>query len=204
MSGDERSEQDKTALLVSYAAGTAAEQERAEVEAMIATDPDAAARLALARSSKQALEAMGEGEQDGWTPGEIGLRRLMRDIDREAERRSLQWADSVALWRGVAAAAVLALVVMSAFRIGGEGRGGLGGYEIASGRTEGLALAQVTFAPSATEAEIRSLLVGAGARIVDGPSALGVYRLAFETDAARDDAVAMMTTARAVENVSAE
>ena len=44
---------------------------------------------------------------------------------------------------------------------------------------------QVVFTPDATEAEIRTLLFEAGATIVDGPSALGVYRLdAEDPDAA--------------------
>ena len=58
---------------------------------------------------------------------------------------------------------------------------------------------QVTFAPSATEQEIREVLQSAGTVIVDGPSALGIYGLRLadpEGDAAAIEAALVTLQAR--------
>lgn len=202
MSGQSPSDREVAALMVAHAAGTATAAERAEAETLAEQDAGAAARLALAHSSRSAIEASEEAAQGQWSPGEMGLRRLLRDIEREEEQKQFAWADSVALWRGVAAAAVLALAVMGALRLGEEGAG-RSGYEIATS-ADARAIAQITFAPTATEAEIRALLLETGGTLVDGPSALGIYRLSFGDAKARDSGVARLKGARIVESVSAE
>lgn len=50
-------------------------------------------------------------------------------------------------------------------------------------------LAVVAFRPEAEEADLRRLLLETQARIVDGPSAIGLYTLAFADKAARDAAL---------------
>ena len=209
MSGEKQSAQDVTALLVSYAAGTATEQERKEVEAMAENDKDVAARLALATSSKTALQsAKAKEEEEDWTPGELGFRRLMRDIEREEKAApdlsKVKWIDSLAVWRSVAAVAAIGLVAVSVWRFDGATRDPAGGYVPATGGAEVAAAAQITFADSATEAQIRGLLLDTGARLIDGPSALGVYRAAFESKEARDAAIERMKSAQFVESVGAE
>ena len=55
----------------------------------------------------------------------------------------------------------------------------------ATGGAEADRVLQVTFRPDATEASIRALLLDVAAVLVDGPSAIGVYRIAFATPEAR-------------------
>ena len=54
---------------------------------------------------------------------------------------------------------------------------------------------RVVFAPSATDAEIRALLASLDARIVDGPSPAGEYRIELR-DAAPNDVAAKLRAAR--------
>lgn len=209
MSGADKQTDETTALLVSYAAGTATEAERAEVEARIENDPDVAARLALAQSSRQAIEQRASAEAREWSPGELGFRRLMRDIDRETPPARTGWADSLALWRGVAAAAVIALIAVSAWpgeeRAGGSGsQGARGVFRPVIDPVDGGALAQIAFRPTAAEAEIRALLIETRATLINGPSALGLYRISFDSVESRDAALARMRAADVVESVNAE
>ena len=72
-------------------------------------------------------------------------------------------------------------------------------YTTATGDTGGAGSAapgpgfRVVFNPEATEAAIRMLLRDVGATIVDGPSALGFYTLAFADDEAREAGLARLT-----------
>jgi len=61
------------------------------------------------------------------------------------------------------------------YRTGG---GPVDGYATLGGGVQQAAL-EVTFAPGATELEIRTLLDEADATIVGGPGSLGVYRLSL-------------------------
>lgn len=210
MSGAEKQSRETSALLASYAAGAATDAERAEVEARVKEDADAAARLALARSTREAIRRSEAEAQEGWSPGELGFRRLLRDIEREAPASPrAAWTESLALWRGVAAAAVIALVVVSAWPSHEEGAlpggGGAGpGYGTATDPSDAAAVAQIAFQPTATEAEIRGLLAENRARLVDGPSALGIYRIQFESVEARDAAMERMRASGIVESVNPE
>lgn len=211
MIGTEDTPQDATALLVSYAAGTATEQERAAVEAETAKDPALAARLALVQASQGAITASETEQQDGWSPGEFGYRRLMREIEREAPPKRARLVDSAPFWRGVAAmAAAVALVVAGAWRFDGAGLApggagpGVSGYTTATDGAQSAAIVQITFAATATEAEIRALLLEANARLVDGPTAVGLYRAAFDDEAAREAGLARMGASEIVDSVQIE
>lgn len=193
--------------LVAVVAGTATADEQAAVE-KAAAEPAVEARLALTRAAQGAMAETEARESADWSPGEIGYRRLLRDIEREGAAPHAAtaggWMDSAPLWRSVAAAAAIALIVVSVAPFGGGGGGGgQGGFEIATDGPDG-ALVQVTFAPGATEAEIRELLLRLGGRLADGPSALGVYRIAFADDAARDAALSALSSSAIVENAAAD
>ena len=62
----------------------------------------------------------------------------------------------------------------------------------------------VAFVPEATEAEIRALLQEIGARIGDGPSAIGLWQLDFPDAAARDAGLARLREAAIVESAQAD
>ncbi|MEH7828540.1 anti-sigma factor family protein [Gemmobacter denitrificans] len=155
------------ALLPFLANGTLTGAELRAVQDWLARDPalaDEARALAALRDAMQA-------EPVPQTAVELGLARLMRDIGRidTPAPRSMRWQ--------IAASLVLA-----------AGLGATGGYlaqpgaeevvyEQASGEA-GLPQLTVAFVPGATMAQITELLRANGVTLVDGPSAIGLYRLA--------------------------
>lgn len=154
------------ALLPFYVNGTLDGAERAAVAAALETDPGLRAEaeaLAAIRATMQAEPVQ--------SPGAFGLARLMREIDREAAPPPVVRAGVSGLWR-IAAVLALALAVGQVAWIGlregppavtlaGDGGGGL----------------LVAFAPGTTEAALRALLLDLDLTIVEGPTALGLYRL---------------------------
>jgi anti-sigma factor RsiW len=189
--------------------GTLSEDEAREVEAWLAQDD-------AARAEAEGLAAIRAGMQaeDVRSPGEFGFARLMREVGREAAAPvPASGVSSVAapaaansarrpwLWQAVAAVAVAALVGQVLIdRPGAPGAG----FELAgappAAEVAGPALV-VAFAPGATEAEIRALLLDAGSEIVAGPSALGLYRLASDDPEA---ALAVLRGATIIESVTTE
>lgn len=161
--------------LTAAVTGTASEEEKAAAAALLADEETRDAARAEEAFLKALKSGVSEGAEDFASPGAMGLQRLLRDI--RAERNTGSGFSLAALpkaGRAFAVAASLALAVITGFtaaRITGEE----GSY-----RTAGLSEAgtlQVIFEPSAAEGEIRALLLEHDLEIVEGPSALGVYRL---------------------------
>lgn len=189
MTGPEREEM--SSLLVFLANGTLEGAERARVEAAVAADPDLQAELAVLREIRGRMQ----DEVTPQSPGAFGHARLMRDLDREVPAKRPNW-----LWQGVAAAAVALLVLQFALtRTGDDVRLADGGVEVQSGP-----VMTVAFAGTATEAEIRALLLELDLSIVSGPSALGLYRLAARDEAARAAALERLGASGLVESAEAE
>jgi hypothetical protein len=91
----------------------------------------------------------------------------------------LQWSATPPMAR-IALIGQLALVLGLAAFVGGQQ---LGESDVISTTVAGTSVAQtadftLTFAPDATEAEIRTLLIASEITIVAGPSALGMYQVA--------------------------
>jgi anti-sigma factor RsiW len=172
-----------SALLVFLANGTLEGAEKARVEAALASDPDLQAEFAVLKQIRTQMQS----EAVERSPGEFGHARLMRDLAREAPP-----VRSNRLWQGLAAAALALLVVQTVFSLNG---GSL--IRLAGGETETTSgpVLTVAFAGSATEADIRALLIEADLTIVSGPSALGLYRLAAKDEAARTAALAKLSAA---------
>jgi len=172
MAGLADSRQELEALLPFYVNGTLASEERARLEAALRED-------AKLRDQARTLEELRTTMHDtdyGQSPGEFGLARLMRDIDRaEAASTSVGTARRHALlpW-GLAVAASAALLAVS---LGWVGTDQTAPYLQASGDADGSYLT-VAFQPDASQSEVSNLLLEQGLVIVDGPSALGLYRLA--------------------------
>lgn len=160
-------------LLPWYVNGTLAADERVAAERAL-DEAEARAELELWRAvatqvAAEEIESNAGGVDLGWL-------RLQRQLEPQPAR-------SVApLWRRAAAAAVLAL-------LGGETI-----YLVHTQRTHDAQMrqlgaqpggiragewrVQVRFRAEATIAEIDSLLLDVNARVIDGPSALGIYELA--------------------------
>ncbi len=181
------------ALLVFLANDTLEGPERAAVEAAVAADPQLAAELEALKVLRHEMQA-----EDVVSPGEMGLARLMRDIDAEAARPMIPEAglplaanDVRAprnVWK-IAAVLLFGLVVAQTAYFGyDQGTD----FELAGGEPAAVGAdhtIRVAFAGDATEADIRTLLLDLGLVIVDGPSAIGLYTLAAPDDASRGEAL---------------
>ncbi len=185
-------------LLPFYANGTLDGDERAKVETALAEEADLRAELEVLVALRETMQA-----EEMQSPGELGLARLMRDLDREAQPAiAPAGADNVVplrrlrVWQ-IAAAVVLALgVAQSAYLI--QSGDNAPAFELASGEEMPLPAAfTVGFAPDATEAEIRAVLTEAQLQIVAGPSTLGLYDLAPWDGADPDAAEAVLAEADA-------
>ncbi len=166
-------------LLPWYVNGTLEGPERERVEKHLESCRrcrDEAAWLARLREQIKA-----EGGADA--PGELGLRRLMRQVrDSEAKTRArrLQW------WQPALAAAVVVIVIQSVLLVKPwqEAETGI----VPLGMQVSGAVVQVEFAPTATEAQIREVLQAVDGIIVEGPGALGIYRIRLQGISPADDA----------------
>lgn len=192
------SRDDIETLLPFHANGTLEGAERAAVEQALETDADLRADLAALRAIRDTMQA-----EEAQSPGDLGLARLMRDIEAESRTDMAPTAanDNVVpiarlrLWQ---AAAVMVLALgLGLNMVRGPDMPDAGGdmaRDAAPAAQEGFSLASgteadftVIFAPDATEAAIRALLLEAGVEIVNGPSALGLYGLGL-LDSGGDDA----------------
>lgn len=160
---------DLEALLPFHVNGTLRGEERQSVEDALKDDAalrDEAEALARLRRTMKDID-------DGPSPGEFGLARLMRDIDRmetpaRAPRRRglvLPWSIAVA-----ASAGFLALALGWAPADRSEP------FRQASGVAEASYLT-VAFQPDVPQSDVSDLLLEYGLAIVEGPSALGLYRV---------------------------
>ena len=175
------------ALLPFYVNGTLEGEELAEVEAAIANDAALAADVVTLRAIRTTMQ-----EADtAFSPGEMGLARLMRDV--ETEPVQLQHAPRGRIWQ-VAAAVLLAVVIgQGALMLGQSGSGP--GYELAGGASADLV---ITVVPNATEEQLRNALLDAGVEITAGPSALGLYELSVLDGVTLEEAIGSLAAATGV------
>ncbi|WP_299297987.1 hypothetical protein [uncultured Tateyamaria sp.] len=157
--------------LLAYLRGQTDEDSMKRIDAQADTDPVFRAELALMRGLKCAL-----AEEDGAAPD--GWDRLSAEIERTRPANSTERP----LWRIAALFLGAAILLQSAFLVSTSRDEPL--FRTVSEEPALPSLA-IAFRTDATLAEVEALLGTAGARIVDGPSALGLYWVAFENDAAR-------------------
>lgn len=165
------------ALIPWYLNGTLSQIERAQMESWLRESPEAQSELQMWRAVQQDARA-----QPGEKPGaDFGWQRLRRDLKREQGRGPQR------IWRLAAAASVLMVVGLQTALLIRQDSGPR--YEPLSGTLAIPADAwrvQVRFAESAAMAYINALLLRLEARVVRGPSALGIYELALPRAAAAD------------------
>jgi len=172
-------------LLPWYVNGTLPAAQRAEVDGHLGACERCRAELAWITRLGADVKAA--------TPqpaGDLGLGRFLARIAPESNvlplrgRERPRWlVPALALAASVLVAQTLVIGVLLHDRQ--QTLHTLGGPGLAQGT-----MLQVTFAPQATEAQIRSLLASVEARIVDGPGALGVYTVSVlpeRADAAMRD-----------------
>ncbi|MCB1494063.1 MAG: hypothetical protein KDJ77_20035 [Rhodobiaceae bacterium] len=164
--------------LLAHVRGAAPSDLSDRIDAQAARDPDLRAEIAVMRGLKPALV----GDDAGNPPGEFGWRRLEAEIRKDqAASRSAVPQPRVALWRAAAVIFGLAVLGQGAFIATTVNRApDEAVYRTASDPT-GRHVLGVSYKPDATVADIDALLRDAHARTIDGPSALGLYRIAFES-----------------------
>lgn len=144
------------------------------MDAALARDRELSAEAGQLCDIRQALKA----DDDVMSPGEFGLARLRRAIDAEQmQRRRARLA-----WVSALTASVAAVGLTFVFWHPSP-EGEAPAYVQASGDEPANTLT-VMFQPTATEAAIAALLRAHDLVIVDGPSALGLYRLSAKADTA--------------------
>jgi len=151
-------------LLPWYANDTLSPQKRKEVAAHLRGCDRCRGELAFLAELREHIKA----SVDVTTPDEVGLKRLLRQVRRST------WPAGAWLRPALAAAVVIILVQTGTIAwmwthepfvelLGGPRREGV--------------VVQVRFDPAAPEARIRALLQENDATLIDGPGALGIYRI---------------------------
>lgn len=210
-------------LLPWLAAGSLGAADRQRVEAWLAQHPDdvdVRAELAWLRVTASQVHAEAQAQLP---PANQGLERLLQKVRGEgaagasaappAQPAVALRSPWQALWRwlgeasptrslglaGLALAQAAVIVVLLQRPADDAGPGQVPLSQLPS-LADG-ALLQVTFAPTATEAQIRAALQLAKATLVAGPGALGVYTVAVPRAAAVASAAALRQQAGVVDSV---
>ena len=168
-------------LLPFYVNETLQDAERLQVEEALKGNAELQEEVALL----ERLRAEMQGMSADISPGELGLKRLQQSLSTEQKQTAeapTSANDNVMGW-GWKAAAVAAcmLLAIQTFVFAPNWSGDNADLTAAGGGAISVphgVLYSVTFSPNAKEEDMRALLLSAGARIIDGPSAIGVYRLA--------------------------
>jgi hypothetical protein len=174
------------ALLPFWANGTLTGPEREQVEAALSQSADLRAEAQALLDLRDRVKSVPRPE----AAGEFGLARLMRSIAEENGAPALpptaatpglsRLRPYLALAATAAFAAVLASALTQSLMKPADPF-----YEQASGEDPTLTVA---FQPDTTAAQIAAVLRAGGLAIVDGPSSLGLYRLAVPYDTTLDAA----------------
>ena len=168
-------------MLIAYVRGRLPEAEATWIATEATRRPDLAAEIALVRGLAGAADA----EADAPVPGEFGWARLSRALDVEPARSVRRVGPQLWPLAAAAAAAVLIWQVVAVPFISGPGSEEARYSPVSERPADGFTVS-VAFVPTASEAAIRALLDEMGARISDGPSALGLWQISFADDAARN------------------
>jgi hypothetical protein len=189
-------------LLPFHVNGTLDGDERAAVERALGRDAALRADVAGLARLRDAMQAQGMGQ----SPGAFGKARVMRDIAR-MEAAALVTATpvtaaprrSAAPFTSMLAAATIA--GLFAFGIGWFSASEDAPFTLASGGTvapvQGPVLT-VAFRPDATEAQIAALLRDNRLGIVEGPTAIGLYRVEVQASANLAELAARLRAADSV------
>ena len=179
-------------LLPFYLNGTLSDDEKEAVEEALEQSVALREELAFLQQIQSDVKSYEPAQA---SPGELGLKRLQRQINSQANT-----AGNTTKWRFVAIAASCLLVLQTTL-IGLSPSTEL--YLPAGGKPTTIAvnktIFRVAFDPMATEASIRSLLLDLDAQIIEGPSAIGLY--VVSTEQTEEDALNSLQSHTIVESV---
>ncbi|MCK0167642.1 hypothetical protein MWU52_08800 [Jannaschia sp. S6380] len=182
--------------LLAHLRGENTPEAAARIEAAAAADPDLRAELALMAELKPALA----DATDAPDMRPFGWRRLEAEI---ANAPRVAPVDRTPLWRGAAVFLGALVLVQGAYIAFTPGDAEDPAFRTVSDEAAAFGLG-VGFTASAEIGAVEALLRETGARIVDGPGALGLYRLAYESTSAREAARIALAASPLVELVAEE
>jgi hypothetical protein len=156
------------ALLPFFVNGTLQWEDKAQVLRAVGSDIDLARQAQVLSDLREAMK----DDMPDYTPGELGLARLMREVEKEEARKTI-----VGSWMLPSAGLAVAVALVMVLTIPGLMGDGSAVYEQASGDADTAALS-VAFREDATQGAVAALLLQHNLIIIDGPSALGIYRVA--------------------------
>lgn len=177
---------DREDTLLAYMQDRLGTAEREDFEGEIAADPQLAAEVVALKAVRKEAETSEASvdRTEGWN-------RLSAAIDAEAPKAA---NDNRAPWISVFKVAAMIVAAVMVWEIGIVQGLGLRAPQPYVAVSEGAdaAVLQIVFKQTAVLGEVATVLADLGGTVQSGPSSLGVYRLAFADDEARDAARASL------------
>lgn len=174
--------------VLAYVQGRLDGPDQSAFERDLAKRADLRAEIAALRATRNAFAQ----EEADAAPAEGGWQRLSQSITTERAPANLNRRPALAQ---MAAAAIGAIAIWQFLAVpflpGGEEAGFVPVSEAPLSPAEAERALRVGFAETASVGALTALLAEAGARIVDGPSAVGLFTLSFDDAAAREAAEAI-------------
>ena len=173
-------------LVLEYARGTASEQVVTAIDARLPEDPSLADEVAYLQGLHRAVSPL---KQDA-VADELGWRRLSNAV--QAEHGPVVANDNGRFWKYAAAALAVVAALQTAVLVQPSTQAPTETYVTASANDADSPAVNVILRPEATAEDLTRALKSVDGEIIAGPSALGLYTVAFETETARDDALATL------------
>lgn len=193
---DNTTDRELIELLPWYVNGTLGGEERLAVEELLRRSPEARAEKAMLES----LQAHAKAEWQSVAPGELGWKRLQKTLHTQAASTTGKRTEK--RWRRFLATAAVLLVCLQVaiyFRPVDHSPVLLLGHDEMATQLD-VQLFRIVIKQDAPWGEIEQLLFTLQARVVDGPSALGVITLAVPKEADPDTVLRQLATARHIEH----
>lgn len=187
--------EDKISLMIpAYLRGELSEAEREEVEALAANNLNIAAEIEFQKNLKTAIKS----DEDSYEPGDLGwakLSKALSDSTTSPRREPKTASKQPRFWKYAAAVLAVAAIgqagVLSSLAIKDNSEPQ---YVTVSETPGGLYALKVAFNSNVTAEQLTDTLQSLNAKIISGPSSLGLYDVEFETLAACSTAVQSFET----------
>jgi len=163
--------------------GTLSGSERHDVEQHLEFCTQCQQEIALLEQMRTEIK-----ETSTSSPGEIGLNRLLNKIQNEQTAPDARPQTHTSAWRTAFAIAASLIIFIQAGLLLDSWYLSKPMVPLAGPQTYGLVL-QVSFVPTATEAQIREVITGVHATFIDGPSSLGLYHIRLDPRTANESSI---------------
>lgn len=178
------SDDNKSARLLDYAQGRLGDVERAEIDLIISNDTKLAEELSYYQGLANAAEPASQSADH-----EFGWARLSKSIDAETHGHANQPIganDNSRLWKIATLALGLIAIMQAGFMMNIQYPQGSKDAVYVPVAQDGHLQVQLIFVDTATSNQMNTLLNELDAKIVAGPSALGLYDVLFTSPAQKE------------------